>query len=108
MVFASSRTTSLVTVPFVDGDQALGYAATGIYCGSITAAVKLLNDQPRPNGPHDSRCAFCIPHSFILSRVHSFARFIFGEPVRRGPMTSVIYERVCMTCERFIPSMRMR
>src|SRR5690349_1732295 len=51
-VFASRNTTSLVTAPFVDGDQAFGYAITGMYCGSTTAAVNLRNAQPLPNGPH--------------------------------------------------------
>jgi dihydroorotase/N-acyl-D-amino-acid deacylase len=68
---------------------ALGKAINGIACGSITSAEKAFISQPRPNGPQDSRCALCNPHFASRSRVHSLARFIFREPVRRGPMTSV-------------------
>src|SRR5688500_2501407 len=99
--------TSLVMRPFVEGDQALGYAITGNTCGSMTCAEKLFSDQPRPNGPHDSSLAFCIPHLSIVSRVHSLARFILGELVKRPPMTSVRYESVCITSERFSPSSRI-
>ena len=42
-----------------------------------------------PNGPHASRWALAAPHAASLSRVHSLARFMLGEPVSRGPMTSV-------------------
>src|SRR2546422_795373 len=71
-------------------------------------SLKRFSDQPRPKGPHASRCAFCKPHLVIVSRVHSQARFIFGEAVKRGPMTSLRYESVCITCERFMPSSLMR
>src|ERR1044072_172653 len=75
--------------------------------GSITCALKRFNVQPRPNGPQGSRCAFCKPHLARVSRVHSFACFKFGEAVKRGPITSLRYESVCMTCDRFRPSSRI-
>jgi hypothetical protein len=88
-VFASKCTTSAVTAPFVDGDHAFGNPINGDAYGSITSAEKDLNDQPRPKGPHGSSFAFCIPHFAIVSRDHSLARFMFGELVSLGPMTSV-------------------
>src|SRR5437588_2319643 len=77
-------------------------------CGSTTCAEKCFSVQPRPKGPQASRCAFCRPHFASVSRVHSLARFAAGEAVKRGPMTSLKYESVCITCERFIPSSLMR
>ena len=62
---------------------------TGMHCGSITWAENRLSVQPRPNGPHASRWALDSPHAASRSRVHSLARFMFGEPVSRGPITSV-------------------
>ena len=52
-------------------------------------AENRLTSQPRPNGPHDSRCAFVRPQEASLSRVHSLARRHWGDAVRRGPITSV-------------------
>src|SRR5205085_384726 len=65
---------------------------------------KCFHFQPRPKGPQASRCAFCNPHLESVSRVHSLARFAFGDAVRRGPITSLRYESVCITCEWFRPS----
>src|ERR1051325_4158367 len=64
--------------------------------------------QPRPNGPHDSKCAFASPYAVILSRVHSFAFFMFGEPVSRGPTKSVIPSAISITFELRKRSWRMR
>ena len=55
----------------------------------MTCAENRLSDQPRPNGPHASRWALARPQAASLSRVHSLARFMLGEPVSRGPITSV-------------------
>ncbi|MEQ1644709.1 MAG: Mur ligase family protein, partial [Pyrinomonadaceae bacterium] len=63
-----------------------------VSCGWRAGAdgLKIVEIQPRPNGPHDSSFAFFMPHFAIVSRVHSFAFFIPGEFVSRGPMTSVM------------------
>jgi hypothetical protein len=45
--------------------------------------------QPRPKVPQASKCALTRPHLANWSRVHSLAFFMLGEPVRRGPMSSV-------------------
>src|SRR5436309_13099832 len=81
---------------------------SGKSCGSVTWALKRFSDQPRPKGPHASRCAFCKPHLVIVSRVHSHARFIFAEAVKRGPITSLRYAGVYITFQRFMPSSLVR
>ena len=75
--------------PSVPGDQAFGNAIRGMHWGSITCMENRFSVQPRPNGPQGSRWASESPHAASLSRVHSLARFMFGEPVKRGPITSV-------------------
>ena len=52
-------------------------------------AENRLSVQPRPNGPQARGGRSPGPSSASLSRVHSFARFMSGEPVSRGPITSV-------------------
>src|SRR5947209_12227456 len=96
--------TSAVSGPLVPGDHARGKAIRGTHCGSTTWAENRLRVQPRPHGPHASRCAFSRPQPASLSRVHSLARFRFGEAVSRGPITSDRYPRVSITFEFFRPS----
>jgi hypothetical protein len=48
------------------------------------------------------------PQEAIFSRVHSFARLWFADPVSRGPITSVRYLSVSITWLRFNPSSRIR
>jgi hypothetical protein len=62
---------------------------SGMFCGSMTWIENRRIDHPRPNGPQLSRWALASPHDAIRSRVHSLARRRLGEPVRRGPITSV-------------------
>ena len=71
------------------GDHALGKAIRGMHCGSMTWAENRLSVQPLPNGPHASRWALASPHAVSVWHVHSLARFRLGEPVSRGPITSV-------------------
>src|SRR5262249_25468585 len=47
------------------------------------------------------------PQSESCFRVHSLARFMFGEPVRRGPIESISWLAVSMTLELRTPSWRM-
>jgi len=47
-------------------------------------------------------------HSWSFLTVQSFAAFICGEPVSRGPMLSVKCPTIAITCERRKPSSRMR
>ena len=76
-------------VPSVPGDHALGKAISGMHWGSMTCAENRFSVQPRPNGPQASRWALASPHLFSVWQVHSLARFRLGEPVSRGPITSV-------------------
>lgn len=61
---------------------------SGLKLGDNIFAVKPSRDQPRPNGPQDSRCALATPQSRSLSRAYSSALLRLGEPVKRGPVTS--------------------
>src|SRR6476659_1103083 len=79
-----------------------------MHCGSMTCAENRFRVQPRPKGPHGSRCAFDSPHLARVSRVQSLARFKLGEPVRRGPMTSVRWLSVAITWECLSSSSLMR
>ena len=65
------------------------------------------SDQPRPNGQL-SRWAFARPHVSSCCRAQSAACLYCGEPVSRGPWTSVSCPAVSITCERRKPSSRMR
>src|SRR6185312_7599097 len=64
--------------------------------------------QPRPNGLQGSRWAFTSPKDVSWSRVHSFAFFMLGEPVRRSPMPSIRPLAISMILELWKPSYRMR
>jgi hypothetical protein len=66
------------------------------------------SDQPRPKGPQGSRWALERPQEVSWDFVHSLASLSLGEPVRRGPSTSVSSSAVCITCELVKPSSRMR
>ena len=90
------------------GVHALGSATSGATDGDTMVTTERSNDQPRPKCPHFSTRAFARPQSANCFRVHSFARFMAGEPVRRAPMTSVSSCAVSITWERAKPSVRMR
>src|SRR5262245_42757116 len=75
--------------PLVPGVQALAYAMSGATSGDSIRKLTYSWDQPRPNGPHGSRCGLERPKDVSWSRVHSFAFFMFGDPVRRGPIASI-------------------
>src|SRR3954453_15119215 len=76
--------------------------------GATTCIENRFTAQPRPNGPHASRCELVRPQLVSVSRVHSPARLQLGEPVRRWPITSHNCESVSMTLEGSRPPCRMR
>src|SRR5205085_9916411 len=85
--------------PFVPGVHARGSAQSCATSGAVMRTVHSSYDQPRPNGPQLSRCALLRPNAVSLSRVHSLARFMFGEPVRRGPTKSINSSAVSIAFE---------
>ena len=66
-----------------------------------------VNAQPRPMSSTASSCTLARPHSVNFERVHWLAFAIDGELVRRGPITSVRWFRVAITCERWKASWRI-
>src|SRR5262249_38287967 len=92
------------TVFGVLGDQAFGTAMSGENVGSVMLTVKASRLQPRPNGPHSSRCTFSNPHFVRRPLVHSAAVLSWGVLVRRGPRSSVRKLMVSMTWDFFRPS----
>src|SRR3989442_9420438 len=105
-VLASMRTTGPLTVlPFVPGAHAQLAATTSWTRG----AVSRIQIGPRVHVPpkfHGSRCA-SRPYSLNLAMVQWLAARGAAEPVRRGPMISLRYCRLGITCERVRPwSMR--
>ncbi len=70
-----------------------------MHCGSMIWAEKRFSVQPLPKGPQASRWALASPHFVKVWQVHSLARFRLGDPVSRGPITSVRYDSVAMTWE---------
>ena len=97
-VVASMRTTGPLTVlPLVPGAHAQLAAATSCARG----AVSRIHIGPRVQVPpkfHCSRWASS-PYSLNRASVQSLAARAAGEPVRRGPITSVRYCRFGITCE---------
>src|SRR5580658_1034128 len=81
---------------------------SGLNPGASMLAVKPSIDQPRPKGPQASRCALASPQSRSLSRAYSSALLRLGEPVKRGPVTSVMYPTRSMIWEWFKAASRMR
>ena len=82
-------TTFARTGPEVPGVQALGRAMSGVATGVTRLTAQRSKDQPLPKGPKLSRCALLKPQPASWSRVHSLAFFADGEPLSRGPITSV-------------------
>jgi hypothetical protein len=106
---SSSRETAIsiasaVTGPSVPGVQARGNAISGNGCGETTLAVNFSFAHPRPNGPHGSCRTLASPQPVSRSVAHFAAAYIAGELVSRGPETSLRYQSVSMTCERWSPS----
>src|SRR5437660_1413099 len=84
-----TRTTWPRRSPDVPGVHALAYAISVATSGLTIRTLMYSFDQPRPKGPHGSRWELESPNSVSLSRVHSLARFMLGEPVKRWPTPSI-------------------
>ena len=82
------------------GVQAFGSACSGITRGLSISTLASVKAQPRPKSSTASSCTFDRPHSVNFERVQRFASAIDGELVRRGPITSVRWFSVAITCER--------
>ena len=83
------------------GVQALGTPVRVHGCApDTTVAEKRSFTQPRPNVPHDSTRGLVAPHSVNRLTAQSAAALKLGEPVSRGPYTSVSQLAVSITCDR--------
>ena len=101
-----TRTALPRTLPPVPAVHAFGIATSGNVTGATTCAELRSKLQPRPNSKL-SRCAFARPQPSSCLRAHSAASLYCGEPLRRGPCTSVSCAAVSITCERRKPSSRI-
>ena len=105
---AVSITAAPVTFPLVLALHARGTAAIWNGCGPTAWNENRSLVQPRPNGPQLSKCGLAKPHPFIVARAQSPAAWVIGEPVSRGPCTSVSQLMRSMTCDRCMASVLMR
>src|SRR5580693_4310317 len=94
--------------PLVEGDQGADCAIKTAVSGEVIRTQVLICCHPIPNSPQSSRCAFEQPMAVNWSRVQALALAIFGEPVSRGPISSLSPEAYSMTCECCSPSSRIR
>src|SRR5262245_48598846 len=76
--------------------------------GSTRRTQTLRCRQPKPNSPQLSFRTFELPAAPSCPIVHVTALSRPGEPVSRGPMPSISSLAYCITCERAVPSSRMR
>ena len=100
---ASTRiTTPASTGPSVAGLQAAAMPSSDRTRGETRSMWLIPRSHPR-QVPY---CSFLasMPHSWYFSTAQSFARAMPGEPVRRGPMTSIITRPSSITWERSTPS----
>ena len=93
--FSASASDSILTFttlprrgPSVPGVKPRGTASRVAGMGLIIWTTARSSDQPRPNW-NPSRWALARPHDSSRWRVQSLASRICGEPVTRGPITSV-------------------
>ena len=84
-----TRIASPFTRPLVLGDHARGTALTMNALGDVAWMANRSLTQPRPNGPHISKWGLASPHVLNWASVQSPAFFVIGDPVSRGPCTSV-------------------
>ena len=97
-VLASMRTTGpLAVLPFVPGAHAQLAATTSC----VRGATRRIHIGPRVHVPPKFHCSrrASSPYSLNLASVQSLAARAAGEPVRRGPMTSVRCCRFAIACE---------
>ena len=93
--FPASASDSILTFttlprfgPSVPGAYPRGTASSVAGEGLTIWTTARSRDQPRPNW-NASRCALARPHDSRRWRVQSLASRIWGDPVTRGPITSV-------------------
>lgn len=89
---------SPLTGPEVPADHARGAASTSKGVGESTCTVRRSLRHPGNRGLQYSNPTFDSPHSFIVFTAHSPAAFAPGDPVRRGPWTSVSQLAIDITC----------
>src|SRR3954463_13512047 len=95
-------------IPFVPGVQASASRTSESCTGDVIAPQAISLVHPGWPKSHDSRCAFFIPQLSIVLTDHSPAALRLGEPVSRGPYTSVRKCSVRISWECCMPSSRMR
>ena len=78
----------------------------GMTCGATICAWNCSSDHPWPNANRSS-CTSATPHARSCRMAHSPAASMAGEPVTRGPYTSLSQPASSMTCDRCRPSSRM-
>ena len=103
----SSGRIGAVTGPFVPGVQASASTTSASLTGETTCTESLSFNQPGWPNSHGSSCAFFSPQAVASFTTHSAAPFRLGEPVRRGPYTSVSTCSVLMIRELSVASRRI-
>ncbi|MNV10610.1 hypothetical protein D3C71_1011430 [compost metagenome] len=95
------------TGPLVPGVHALGSACSGCTRSDSISTLDEENSQPRPKSSNASSCTLTRPQSLNFWRLQRLASAMAGELVRRGPMFSVRWLKVSITCERWNASWRI-
>jgi hypothetical protein len=90
---SGAATSAPVTAPLVPRDHALGTPPSRAYPGSTSASSNRCTDHARPKRPHGSSRGLAAPHDASVRTAQSAALRCPGEPVRRGPLTSVSQNR---------------
>ncbi len=83
------RTARPRTAPFVPGVHARTSPTRESFTGETMNPEKRSLSHPGWPKSQGSRCAFSKPHEVVCFITHSAAALWLGEPVRRGPYTSV-------------------
>ena len=105
---SGASTGSASSGPLVFADHASGKPISGAYCGSCSEILNLERRQLRPNLPQRSMAASSTPNSFSRFTAQFAATVNPGEPVNRGPYTSVSQNKWSMTFEFWKASFLMR
>ena len=100
-------TVAAVMVPCVPGVHATASTTRLSFTGDTRCTAVFSLSHPGWPKSQASRWAFSRPHVVACCTTQSCALRRFGEPVSRGPYTSVNMCSVCMTCERSVASRRI-